>query len=381
MARCVRRPMNIPFLDLSVEAELLHDELMAAAERVIQTGRYLLGSEVEAFEKEFAHAIGVQHCIGVGNGLDALRLALEARNIGPGDEVIVPANTFIATWLAVSASGATPVPIDPDPITLTIDGTGVAAALTDQTAAVIPVHLYGSVSDMSSILAATEGREIFVLEDAAQAHGAASDTGRAGALGNAGAFSFYPSKNLGALGDGGALTTNDEALAERVRMLGNYGSRSKYRHEYPGSNSRLDELQAAFLRVKLQHLEFWNGQRERLAEQYITGLSNIVGLTLPPPLPLGFRSSWYVFIIHHGQRDAMQLGLSTRGVNTQVYYPIPPHLSRAYAHLGFRRGDFPVAEHSAKTNLALPLSPHLSTSVQEMVIDTVRSVAQDLAQT
>lgn len=371
--------MNVPFLDLSRESELLGDELVGAAVRVIRSGRFVLGPEVEAFEEEFARFVGVRHCIGTGNGFDALHLALRARGIGPGDEVIVPSNTYIATWLAVSATGALPVPIDPDPITLTIGGTGVASALTDRTAAVVPVHLYGVTSDMAGIRSAVGDRQVFVLEDAAQAHGAHIGGQRVGSLGDAAGFSFYPSKNLGALGDGGAVTTDDADLAGSVRMLRNYGSRTKYRHGVRGVNSRLDEVQAALLRIKLGHLDEWNAAREEIARSYLAGLKNVDGLSLPPVPPQGGRYAWHVFVIHHSRRDALHDALAAEGIGTQMYYPQPPHLSPAYADLSFRPGDFPIAEHSAAANLALPFSPHLQPDEQEAVIAALQRACASFA--
>jgi dTDP-3-amino-3,4,6-trideoxy-alpha-D-glucose transaminase len=371
--------MTVPYLDLAVEARALETDLTAAAQRVIRSGRYILGDEVERFEAEFAAAVGSRHCVGVGNGLDALALTLRAWGVGPGDEVVVPANTYIATWLAVSAVGAVPVPVDPDPETLTIGGAGISPRITDRTAAVVAVHLYGFPCDVAGIRRSLGGRPVRILEDAAQAHGATRDGRTVGALGDGAAFSFYPSKNLGALGDGGAVTTDDDVLEAAVRLLHNYGSRAKGHHEVAGTNSRLDEIQAAFLRVKLTHLEEWNRRRSVLAGAYLEQLGDIPALTLPSRPPAGATHVWHVFNVHHPRRDELRDALAGRGIGTQLYYPEPPHLSPAYAPLGYSAGDFPVTEHSAATGLALPLSPYLTPEQQDQVVTAVREAAAELA--
>jgi dTDP-3-amino-3,4,6-trideoxy-alpha-D-glucose transaminase len=371
--------VGVLFLDLSREVDYLGDELLASADRVIRRGSYILGQEVSLFEQEFASFTRTENCVTVGNGLHALELVLRSWGIGDGDEVLVPANTFIATWLAVSACGAIPVPIDPDPRTLTIEARDVAARVTDDTAAVIPVHLFGVPSDVPAIRSSLEGRSVRILEDAAQAHGASVKGAPVGGLGDAAAFSFYPSKNLGALGDGGAVTTNDSGMAESVRLLRNYGSSIKYHHEIKGGNSRLDELQAALLRVKLSHMEESNRLRAECARRYLELLTDVPGVSVPVA-PSGDRSQvWYVFNIRHERRDELQSILAREGIGTMIYYPEPPHLSPAYAELGYTRGDFPVAEEFADKSLALPFGPHLRVDEQETVVDSVRRAALALS--
>ena len=364
--------MSVPFLDLRREVDHLGPELLEAAERVIRDGSYVLGPEVDLFEQEFASFTRTEHCVTVGNGLNALELALGAWGTGQGDDVLVPANTFIATWLAVSACGAVPVPVDPDPETLTIEARDVAARATANTAAVIPVHLFGIASDVPAIRRSLKGRSVRILEDAAQAHGASLDGAPVGGLGDAAAFSFYPSKNLGALGDGGAVTTNDSGMAARLRLLRNYGSSVKYHHEVKGGNSRLDEIQAALLRVKLRHLEESNRLRAQCAGRYLGMLADVPGISLPAPPPVDRSQVWYVFNIRHHQRDELRSMLEREGIGTTIYYPEPPHLSPAYAELGYGRGDFPVAEQFAATSLALPFGPYLRVDEQEAVVDAVR---------
>jgi dTDP-3-amino-3,4,6-trideoxy-alpha-D-glucose transaminase len=371
--------VGVPFLDLRREVDYLGTELLDAAERVIRSGSYVLGQEGVLFEQEFASFTRTENCVTVGNGLHALELALRAWGIGEGDEVLVPANTFIATWLAVSACGAVPAPVDPDPQTLTIEARDVAARVTANTVAVVPVHLFGVPSDVPAIRQSLEGRSVWILEDAAQAHGATVKGAPVGGLGDAAAFSFYPSKNLGALGDGGAVTTNDSGMAESLRLLRNYGSSVKYHHEIKGGNSRLDDLQAALLRVKLSHLEESNRLRAECARRYLGALSDVPGISLPPPLTGDRSQVWYVFNIRHERRDELRSMLEQEGIGTTIYYAEPPHLSRAYAELGYARGDFPVAEEFAGTSLALPFGPHLRDDEQETVVDSVRRAALRLS--
>lgn len=320
-----------------------------------------------------------ENCVTVGNGLHALELALRAWGIGEGDEVLVPANTFIATWLAVSACGAIPVPVDPDPGTLTIEPRNVVARTTTNTAVVIPVHLFGVPSDVPAIRRSLEGRSVRILEDAAQAHGASVKGAPVGGLGDAAAFSFYPSKNLGALGDGGAVTTNDCRMAESLRLLRNYGSSVKYCHEIKGGNSRLDELQAALLRIKLIHLEESNRLRAECARRYLEALADVPGISLPAPPPGDRSQVWYIFNIRYKRRDELRSMLEREGIGTMIYYPEPPHLSPAYTELGYTRGDFPVAEEFASTSLALPFGPHLRVDEQETVVASVRRAALALS--
>jgi dTDP-4-amino-4,6-dideoxygalactose transaminase len=362
----------IPFLDLGAAYEELQGELEAATSRVLQSGWYLLGEELEAFEQEFADYLGVKHCVGVGSGLDALHLSLRAMGVGEGDEVIVPSNTYIATWLAVSYVGATPVPVEPDEKTYNLDPTRVEAALTERTKAILPVHLYGQPADMDPILAIAERHNLLVLEDAAQAHGARYKGKRVGGLGHAAAWSFYPGKNLGALGDGGAVTTNDAELAERVRMLRNYGSKVKYVNEVQGFNSRLDELQAAALRVKLAHLEVWNARRKGLAAMYLEELRD-TPLTLPCVREWA-EPVWHLFVVRTAGREQLQKRLKAQGVATLIHYPIPPHLQAAYRNLGFHEGSFPLAEAIHREVLSLPLGPHLSPGGTKKVIQVLRQL-------
>lgn len=367
----------VPFLDVGAGYVELRTELDAAWQRVMASGHYVLGEEVRAFEEEFGSYCGTRHCIGVGNGLDGLELVLRAWGIGGGDEVIVPSNTYIASWLAVSACGAAPVPVEPDLATNNIDPDRIAAAITSRTRALMPVHLYGQCAQMDLLVEIAASHGLKVLEDAAQAHGATFRGRRAGALGDAAAFSFYPTKNLGAFGDGGAVTTDDDDLADRVRLLRNYGSRTRGANEVRGRNSRLDELHAALLRVRLRHLDDWNGRRARVAARYLESLSAIPGLRLPS-IAEGAEPAWHQFAIHHPRRDALQRGLEEAGIATLVFYPIPPHLSGAYADSGISEGDLPIAEELARSTLALPVGPHLRDDHQSDVIAAVHAVARGL---
>lgn len=361
--------MKIPFLDLKAPVVELSAELDAAYHRVMESGWFILGAEVEAFESEFAAYCGVKHAVGVGNGLEALHLILRALDIGPGQEVIVPSNTYIATWLAVTYAGAVPVPVEPDPTTHNLDPARIQAAVTERTRAVLPVHLYGQPADMDPINEAAARHGLKVIEDAAQAHGAKYRGKRVGGLGHAAGFSFYPGKNLGALGDGGAVTTNDDQVAARVRALRNYGSTVKYVNEVAGFNSRLDELQAAFLRVKLPYLDQWNRRRARVAERYRSGLINC-GLGLPLP-PEWAEPAWHLYVVRTEERDLLHKHLSDQGIGALIHYPIPPHLQQAYANLGHRKGDFPVAEQLAREVLSLPMGPHLNDQEQSRVISSI----------
>jgi dTDP-4-amino-4,6-dideoxygalactose transaminase len=364
--------MPIPVIDLKAPYHELQPELDAAYRRVMESGWYILGEEVGGFEREFAAYCGVRHCIGVGNGLEALHLILCAYGIGPGDEVIVPSNTYIATWLAASYAGATPVAVEPDPSTYNLDPSRIEAALSPRTKAILPVHLYGQPADMDPILELGHRYGLKVIEDAAQAHGALYKGRHAGALGDAAGWSFYPTKNLGALGDAGAVTTNDDALADRVRLLRNYGSRTKYLNEVKGFNSRLDPLQAAFLRVKLPYLDAWNERRKALAELYLEALASTPHLTLPIA-PDWARPAWHQFVVGHPQRDALQQHLKQAGIGTLIHYPVPPHLSDAYADRGAKPGYFPLAEHMAHTVLSLPMGPHLTAVEVEAVARAIKS--------
>lgn len=356
----------IPFLDLRSAYLELKPELDAAIARVLDSGWYILGSEVEAFEKEYATYVGAAHCVGVGNGLDALRLGLLALGVGTGDEVIVPSNTYIATWLAVSQCGAVPAPVEPVETTYNLDPAHIEAAITPRTKVILPVHLYGQPADLDPILAIARKHGLKVLEDAAQAHGARYKGRRIGAHGDAVAWSFYPGKNLGALGDAGAVTTNDAELAERVRVLRNYGSRVKYVNDVQGWNSRLDPLQAAILRVKLKHLDEWNARRAQIARLYLDGLGD-TGVTLPH-VPQWAEPAWHLFVIRHAQRDALQKKLTDAGIGTLIHYPIPPHRQQAYQALGFPPDAFPSASRIADTVLSLPMGPHLAQDSMKPIV-------------
>lgn len=362
--------MRVPFLDLRAGYEELRQELDAAYRRVMDSGWYVLGEEVKAFEAEWAAYCGVKHCVGVGNGLEALRLALRAMDIGAGDEVIVPSNTYIATWLAVSYAGAVPVPVEPDPATYNLDPGRIEAAISAKTRAILPVHLYGQPADMDPIVEIAEKHGLKVLEDAAQAHGARYKGRPAGGLGDAAGWSFYPGKNLGAFGDAGAVTTNDGRLADRVRVLRNYGSRSKYLNEVKGYNSRLDPLQAAFLRVKLRYLDAWNARRRASADRYLEGLQGADSLVLPS-VQAEADPCWHLFVVRHPQRDLLQQQLSQQGIGTLIHYPVPPHRSEAYADEAPCHTGLPIAELTASTVLSLPIGPQLNTRQTNSVLEAV----------
>jgi dTDP-4-amino-4,6-dideoxygalactose transaminase len=362
--------MKVPFLDLLAPHVELEQDLHDAYQRVMQSGWYILGREVRAFEDEFAAYCEAEHCVGVGNGLDALHLVLRAYGIGNGDEVIVPANTYIATWLAVSYAGARPVPVEPDERTYNLDPERVEAAITPRTRALIPVHLYGQPADMDVLNDIATLHGLKVIEDAAQAHGARYRDRRVGALGDAAGFSFYPGKNLGALGDGGAVVTNDAELADKVRVLRNYGSRVKYHNEVKGFNSRLDELQAALLRTKLASLDEWNARRKGLAAQYMNTLGDVPDLALPF-VPEWADPVWHLFVVQHPQRDAVQQHLADAGIGTLIHYPVPPHLSDAYSDGEWTTGSFPITERMAKEGLSLPMGPHLESRMVDFVAETI----------
>jgi dTDP-4-amino-4,6-dideoxygalactose transaminase len=349
--------MKVPFLDLRAAYLELKPEIDSSIARVLDSGWYTLGSEVEAFEEEWATYCEASYAVGLGNGLDALTLALQALDIGPGDEVIVPSNTYIATWLAVSAVGAIPVPVEADPTTYNIDPTRIAAAITPATRALLPVHLYGQPADLDPILALARHHNLAVVEDAAQAHGARYKGKRIGAHGDVACWSFYPGKNLGALGDGGAVTTNNAAIADRIRVLRNYGSRVKYTNEVRGLNSRLDPLQAAVLRVKLKVLDDWNLRRGRIASTYLETM-DASSLTLPF-VPDYAEPVWHLFVVRNAEREALQQHLSEVGIGTMIHYPIPPHLQEAYADFRIQAGALPIAEAIANEVLSLPIGPHL----------------------
>lgn len=362
--------MNVPFLDLQSPYRELKDELDAAYRRVMNSGWYIGGEEVAAFEAEYARYCETKHCIGVGNGLDAIHLILRAMEIGAGDEVIVPANTFIATWLAVTYAGARPVPVEPDERTYNIAPERIISAITPRTRAIVAVHLYGQPAEMSAITEIAKQHNLKIIEDAAQAQGARYRGRRVGGLGDAAGFSFYPGKNLGAMGDAGAVTTNDDRLAERIRALGNYGSRVKYHHEAQGFNSRLDPLQATFLRVKLARLDEWNERRRAVANLYLESFAETPELTLPF-VPSWVEPVWHLFVVCHPERDLLQQHLNDARIGTLIHYPVPPHLSGAYKNEGWQVGDFPLTEQIANSVLSLPVGPHLDRESQLRVISGV----------
>ena len=360
--------MQIPFLDLGRLHQPIRGQIEAAFHRVIASGSFVMGPELEAFEAEFASYCDVRHCIGVGNGLEALYLTLKAYDIGAGDEVIVPSNTFIATWLAVTHCGAKPKPVEPDVKTYNLDPSLIEASITSRTRAIIPVHLYGQPADMDAINKIAAKYRLVVIEDAAQAQGARYNGRKVGSLGDAAATSFYPGKNLGALGDGGAVLTNDDEIAAKVIRLRNYGSTVKYQHEYLGHNSRLDELQAAFLRVKLSALETWNDRRREIASRYICSLDG-GGFNLPF-VPDHSNPVWHLFVIRHPRRDALKKYLIQEGVNTVIHYPIPPHRQSCYSD--YAGQILPIAEMLARDVLSLPMSPNLQEDQIEHVCAALR---------
>lgn len=368
--------MAVPFLDLKAPYLELQEELDAAYKRVMKSGSYILGQEVEAFEAEFAAYCEAKYCIGVGNGLEALHLILRAMEIGSGDEVIVPANTYIATWLAISYAQATPIPVEPDEKTYNINPLCIEAAITERTKAIIAVHLYGQPAEMDAISKIAARCNLRVIEDAAQAHGARYKKRRVGSLGDAAGYSFYPAKNLGAFGDGGAVTTNDADLADKIRLLRNYGSRIKYEHEIKGFNSRLDELQAAFLRVKLAKLDEWNERRRQVAEYYLKSLRNIPNLKLPH-VPIWAEPVWHLFVVRHPRRENLKQHLNASEISTLIHYPIPPHLSNAYVEEGknWESNKFLLTERISKEILTLPIGFQISEKEMRQV---VQSLAEDI---
>lgn len=363
----------VPFLDYRLSNQAHFDEYLSAVRRVLESGWYVLGKEVEAFEREYAAWCGSSLCVGVANGLDALILILEAyKALGvmrDGDEVIVPANTYIASILAVSRANLVPVPVEPDPQTLNLDPDRVEAAVTGRTRAILPVHLYGQCADMAPLLEIAGRRGLKVIEDAAQAHGATYRGKRAGSLGHASGHSFYPGKNLGAIGDAGAVTTEDAELATAIRALRNYGSHKKYHNLYKGYNSRLDELQAAILRVKLQYLDEENRSRAEVARRYLAGIRH-PEVTLPSIAAYG-TPCWHLFVVRCPRRDALQAHLAASGVQTVIHYPIPPHQQPAYQEWSSR--SFPISEAVHRDILSLPMSPVMTDEEIDRVIEAVNA--------
>lgn len=362
--------MKVPFVSFKKMHSEISEEILNKFQEVYDKNWFIQGEEDTAFEKEFAEFCETQYCVGCGTGLDAIFLILKAMGIGPGDEVIVPSNTFIATALAVSYAGATPVLVEPKIDTCTIDPAKIEEKITDKTRAIIAVHLYGRAAEMDEITAIADKYNLKVLEDAAQAHGALYKGRKVGSLGYAAAFSFYPGKNLGALGDGGAVTTNDAELAEKIRMLGNYGSKVKYHHEYQGNNSRLDEMQAAFLRIKLKNLEKWNKDRNRIAEKYLKEINNPF-ITTPLPCDEEHYNVWHLFVVQSDERDALEQYLNNKGIGTTKHYPIPIHKQKAYSHETLSKESLPVAEKLASSVLSIPMYYGMTDEEIDYVIETL----------
>lgn len=348
----------IPFVDLKAQYQSIKEEVDAAIQRVLDNTSFILGREVEAFEAAFAEYVGARFCVGVSNGTAAVQLAVTACGIGAGDEVLVPANTFFASAEGVSTAGATPVFVDADPVSYAIDTGRIEAAITSRTRAIMPVHLYGQAADLDPIFEIAARHNLVVIEDAAQAHGSEYKGRRVGALGKAGCFSFYPGKNLGAYGEGGAVVTNDEAVARHLRLLRDHGSERKYHHEIIGYNFRLEGIQGAVLGVKLKHLDKWNGLRREHAARYDELLKKS-GLVLPREMEYA-RHVYHLYVVQTDERDALQTSLNEAGVQTGIHYPIPIHLQPAYASLGHKAGDFPEAERQATRVLSLPMFPELT---------------------
>lgn len=364
--------MQIPFVSLKQMHEEIKGELNAVFASVLEKNNYIMGEELEKFEKNFAAYCGTKYAVGVGNGLDALYLILRALNVGAGDEVIVPSNTYIATALAVSYTGATPVFVEPDIRTFNIDPSQIEEKITKNTKAVIAVHLYGRTADMDSIIKIAHKHGLKVIEDSAQAHGALYKERKTGSLGDAAGFSFYPGKNLGALGDGGAVTTNDPDIAEKVGMLRNYGSKIKYCHELMGNNSRLDELQAAFLNIKLPHLDKWNEFRNKIARRYMERVKNPL-ITLPLPCDEDHYNIWHVFAVMTEHRNDLEKYLIEKGIGINKHYPTAMHLQGAYRHLGYKAGDLPIAEKIADNELSLPMYYGMTDEETDYIIDALNS--------
>ena len=364
--------MKVPFLDIRESYREVREELDAAYHRVMDSGWYLLGNELNHFEHEFADYCETKYAIGVGNGLDALALILEAFDIKSGDEVLVPGHTFIATWLAVTNVGAKPVPIDIDESTYNIDPAQIESAITSKTKAIMAVHLYGRPSEMETLNDIAKRHHLRLIEDAAQAHGATYKGKKTGGLGDAAAFSFYPGKNLGAFGDGGAVTTNNHALAEKIRRLRNYGSEKKYCHEDQGRNSRLDELQAAFLRVKLRWLDKWNMKRQQIAEFYSRELRETP--LLLPSTASDLKSAWHLYVIRSEQRDSLQTNLYKSKIDTVIHYPTPPHCQKAYREFSQATEQLPITEKIKKQVLSLPIGPQLTHDQFSHVAESIRCI-------
>ncbi len=360
--------MKVPFNVLRPQYLMFKEEYDKAALEALDSGWYVLGEKVSQFEKEFADYVGVNHCVGLNSGLDALILAFRALGVAEGDEVVVPANTYIASVLGVTENGARPIFVEPDEF-YNIDPARIEEAITERTKAILPVHLYGQPARMEEIMAIAKKYNLLVVEDCAQAHGATINGKNIGTFGDINCFSFFPTKNLGAFGDAGAIVTDSEELAERVRLLRNYGSVKKYYHEIEGVNSRLDEFQAALLSVKLTHMAELEHDRRRVAEKYLKEITNpLIGL---PRIMEGFKHVWHLFVVKCNQRDELQEFLSDNGIGTQIHYPVPPHLSGAYRRFGYKKGDFPITEDYADTILSLPLYNGMTNEEVDYVIQKI----------
>ncbi len=368
--------MKVPFLDLKETYLELEDKIDEAVKRVLQRGWYILGENVSCFEEEFATYCGCRYCIGVGSGMDALELLLKARGIGPGDDVVVPANTYIATALAVSRVGATPVLVEPDPKTCNMDPPRIETVLTPRAKAVMAVHLYGQTADTTRIQEICQKYGLLLLEDAAQAHGALHHGVKAGALGDGAGFSFYPGKNLGAFGDGGAVVTDDRDVAEYVRTARNYGSEKKYYNTIKGVNSRLDELQAAILRVKLRYLDDWNMRRSKVAQLYLDRLEARGEELILPHVAEGNRHVWHLFTVRSTRRDALRTYLEKQGIGTLIHYPVPLYSQAAYEELNHLKGNYPISNAISEQILSLPMGPHLSREAALYVCEAVNRFFQ-----
>ncbi|UOQ55165.1 DegT/DnrJ/EryC1/StrS family aminotransferase [Hymenobacter cellulosivorans] len=364
--------MKVPFLSFTPQNQAVRTQVLDAMSQVFDSQWYVLGEAVKQFEAEYARFSTTTECIGVANGLDALHLALKALDVKEGDEVIVPSNTYIATWLAISFVGATPIPVEPNPTTYNLDPARLEAAITPRTRAIMPVHLYGQACEMDEIMAIAKRHNLYVVEDNAQSQGATYNGGITGSFGDVNATSFYPGKNLGALGDAGAVTTNDAELAKKVRTLRNYGSQQKYYNEVIGHNSRLDELQAAVLSAKLPMLMEWTGQRQEVAALYDQHLAGIADLHLPA-VAAGATHVYHLYVVRTTQRDELQKYLTEQGIGTLIHYPIPPHLQEAYRFMNFQAGAFPIAEELAKTCLSLPMWPGMTQEHVELVSNHIRT--------
>lgn len=369
--------MNVPFLDLQASYGELQDDIEEEVLRSLRSGKYIGGPDVELFESDFAKYTCAEHCIGLSNGLDALHLALCALGIGSNDEVIVPSNTFIATWLAISQCGAIPIPVEPNFLTYNLDTEKIEAAISRKTKAIVVVHLYGQPADLDGIVSIARKHNLKVIEDAAQAHGATYKGRRIGGYGDITAWSFYPGKNLGAYGDAGAITTNSGELDQRIRMLRNYGSKERYVNEIIGYNNRMDPVQASILRVKLRHLSVWNSRRASIALRYSEAFIDS-GLILPE-VPSWAEPVWHLYCVRHPLRDKFRELLSVLGVETLIHYPIPPHLQEAYRWLGYEKGAFPIAELFSNTLVSLPIGPSMSADQVDFVISSVKKVTSELS--